>query len=161
VVKKYKQTVWGIHAGKKDYARKLFLEGSVVAVGWKEMGNLAFLSKDKDVLKKNIQKVYFDKLPKSIPGIAGQIFRFVHVVRINDVIVYYSKTDQQVHIGVIVSGYKYKPKLNATFPNIRKVRWLKEVSRFKFSKRAFYEIGAALSFFKVNTNGNEFIKYIR
>jgi restriction system protein len=62
-----------------------------------------------------------------------------------------------VHIGKVISRYKYQPNIEANYPHTRRVKWLKHVPRTEFSKAALYEIGSALSFFCVKNHADEFI----
>ena len=84
------------------------------------------------------------------------LLRFVHEIKEGDVVIYPSKRDRQIHIGIVNGTYKYDPNNEPTFPHHRPVKWLKTVSRTKFSQGALYEIGSAISLFQVKTYSEEF-----
>ncbi len=149
-------TVWGIHAGRTGDAYTLFVKDNCVALGWPKLGDIGEIKADREALKARITEEYPDKKLGAIPNNAGQLFRFIHEMKVGDIIVYPSKHDRQVHIGRIEGPYKYQPHLNEHYPNIRPVKWLKILPRTSFSQGALYEIGSAMSFFQVKTYGEEF-----
>lgn len=149
-------TVWGIHAGKTGDAHNLFLKHNCVALGWARLGDLTKIKADRESLKAQVAQQYPDRKPGSVPGTAGQLFRFSQEMKVGDLIVYPSKYDRQIHIGKIDGPYSYQAKLGDAYPNTRPVSWLKVLPRTHFSQGALYEIGSALSFFQVKTYGEEF-----
>jgi restriction system protein len=148
-------TLWGIHAGKTGDADTLFLKKKYVALGWAKMGDLGSL-KDRDAFKDRVAQAYPESKPGAIPNNAGQLFRFVHEMKSGDLVIYASKLDHQVHIGRVTGPYKYDLSLDAGYPHLRPVEWLKEFPRTHFSQGALYEIGSAMSFFQVKTYADEF-----
>lgn len=84
----------------------------------------------------------------------------MHEVKIGDYIVYPSKVDRKIHIGIIESEYIYDSEhKNSSFDyvNRRKVKWLKHIPRTSFSQGSLYEISASMSFFSVKNYADEFI----
>jgi restriction system protein len=80
----------------------------------------------------------------------------VHDAKSGDIVVYPSKSDRHIHIGRIEGDYEYSPKQEISYPNHRKVKWLKDLPRTHFSQGASHEIGAAMSFFAVKKYAGEF-----
>jgi len=150
-------TVWGIHAGRSSEANHQFLHGDCVALGWHKMGDLAALAPDRDAFRAKLSEVYPEKTPAAVSNNVGQLFRFVHEMKVGDIIVYPSRHDRQVHIGRIGGPYKYSPGKGGTFPHVRPVKWLKAVPRTRFSQGALYEIGAAMAFFQVRNFADEYL----
>jgi restriction system protein len=148
--------LWGIHAGKTGDADTLFLKKNCVAVGWTKMGDLASLKHDREAFKARVAEVYPEKKPGAIPNNAGQLFRFVHEIKIGDIVVYPSKRDREVHLGRVEGHYTYDPKTEPGYPHVRAVKWLRNVPRTKFSQGALYEIGSAMSLFLVKNYADEF-----
>ena len=153
-------TVWGIHAGKTGDAETLFLKHQCIAIGWANMGDLSKLSSDREAYKNKVAQSYPQFKPGSIPVSAGQLFRFVNEMKKGDLVAYPSKIDRHIHIGKIVGPYEYNPRFEQSYPNLRKVTWLKIVPRTSFTQGALYEIGSALSMFQIKTYSEEFIKAI-
>ena len=150
-------TIWGIHAGKTGDADTLFRNKNCIAVGWAKMGDLSVLEPDRDAFKARVAEVYPEKKPGAIPNNAGQLLRFVHEMKLGDLVVYPSKSDRHVHLGRVEGGYHYDPKTEPGYPNVRTVKWLRAVPRTRFSQGAFFEIGSAMSLFLVKTNAEEFL----
>lgn len=149
-------TVWGIHAGVGGNARSIFLKKKQVAIGWDTMGDLSKVSPNRDAFKEKLIAVFPNQKKGYYPVAAGQLYRFVHEMKTGDIIVYPSKYDRIVHIGEIIGDYEFIQD-ESGYPQRRKVKWLKEFPRTKFSQGALYEIGSAIGFFQVKTFGEEFL----
>jgi restriction system protein len=154
-------TVWGIHAGKTGDADTLFLKKDCVAVGWSGVGDLGVLSADREAFKAKVAAVYPEKKSGAVANNAGQLFRFVHELKVGDVIVYPSKMDRRVHLGKITGPYRYDHDLEGGYPHLRPVRWVQAVPRTNFTQGALYEIGSAMSFFQVKTYAAEFLAALK
>ncbi len=148
--------MWGIHAGRTGDAEKLFLDHGLIALGWPKLGDLGSLTPDREAFKKAVEKAYPEKKPGAIPNNAGQLYRFVHEIKQDDLVVYPAKSTHQIHIGRVTGGYTFDPKDEAAYPNRRKVKWLKAVPRMQFTQGALYEIGSAMSLFQVKNFSEEF-----
>lgn len=149
-------TIWGIHAGRSGDADGLFLKKDCVAIGWHQMGDLSALKPDREAFKARVAEVYQGAKPGAIPNYAGQLFRFVHEMKVGDLVAYPSKQDRKIHLGRVEGDYRYDPKTELGYPNVRKVKWLREVPRTQFSQGALYEIGSAMSLFMVKNYADEF-----
>lgn len=151
------KTLWGIHGGKTGDADSLFLKKKFIAIGWSKCGDLGKLSPNREAYKELLAKTYTDAKPGAIPTNAGQLYRFVHEMKPDDLVVYPSKRDHHIHIGRITSAYGYDPDLEPVYPNLRSVEWLKTVPRTRFTQGALYEIGSAMSLFQVKNYADEFL----
>lgn len=149
-------TLWGIHAGQKGDADYLFLQSNRIAIGWHDLGNLSSIAANREEFKAKVITAYPDLKPGAVPQKAGQPFRFVHEMKVGDLIIYPAKLSRQVHIGRVDGEYEYDPNAPAVYPNRRKVTWLKSAPRTHFSQGALYEIGSALSLFQVRNFADEF-----
>jgi restriction system protein len=149
--------VWGIHAGKHGVADALFLNKQCIALGWNEVSDLSHLPDDRESYKTKIAEVYPDIKEGAIPNWAGQLFRFVHEMKIGDIIVYPSKIDRQMHIGKVEGDYQYSPAVSSDYPHIRKVKWIVAVPRTKFPQGALYETGSAMTLFQIRNYAEPFL----
>jgi len=155
------KVVWGIHAGKTGDADTLFLKHNFIALGWPEMGDLSRIKADREEFKKKVEAVYPDSKPKTIITYTGELYRYVHEMKKGDYVVFPSKRDRQVHIGVIDGDYVYDPSREPNYPQLRAVKWLKTVPRTHFSQGALYEIGSAMSLFQVKNYADEFLAVLQ
>ena len=153
-------TIWGIHAGRTGDADGLFLKKKFIALGWNNMGDISKITPDRESIKKEIARTYPDKKPGAIPVEAGQLYRFLYEMKKGDLVIYPSKRERKIHIGQIEGDYRYDPKVEESYPNLRPVKWLKTGSRTEFSQAALYEIGSAMSLFQVKNYADEFIEYL-
>lgn len=144
--------VWGIHCRDDS----LFRKENIIAIGWKEMGDLSVLGSDREAFKKRYANVYADAKKGNIANGAGMLFRFCCEAQIGDYVVYPSKSDRQVNIGIIEGAYDYN-LLQPEYVHTHKVKWLKQFPRTYFTQGALYEIGSALSFFMVKNYADEFL----
>lgn len=149
-------TIWGIHAGKTGDAESLFLKRNNIAIGWSRIGDLSKLSANKEAFKEAVAKAYPDYKPGAIPVAAGQLYRFVHDMKVGDIVAYPCKADRQIHLGRIESAYRYEPSGEEGYPNRRSTTWLKSVPRTSFSQGALYEIGSAMSLFMLKNYADEY-----
>lgn len=148
--------IWGIHGGKFGEAEDLFLRKKFVALGWPKVPSLAKLPADRDAFKTEISTAYPDCKPGAIPNIAGQLFRFIHEMKVGDFIAYPSKKDRHIHFGRIEGDYQYDTEVSERYPHQRAVSWIKKVPRTNFSQGALYEIGSAITFFLIKSFYDEF-----
>ncbi len=154
---KNETTIWCIRAGGSSAADKLFIEKNHVALGWSDMGDLSRIKPDRDAFKAKLLETRPHEKPGAIRTKAGELFRFVHEMAVNDIVVYPSKLDRHVHFGRVTGPYRYGPEVDGDYPHLRPVKWLKSVPRISFTQGALHEIGAALAFFQVNTYADEFL----
>lgn len=144
--------IWGIHTQDDN----LFLHGNVIAIGWKDMGDLRLIGDDRDAFKERYVEVYPDAKKGSVATGAGMLFRFLHEAQIGDYVVFPSKSNRQINIGTIESDYIYEADAHE-YVQQRKVKWLKHLPRTSFSQGALYEIGSAMSFFTVKNYADEYL----
>ena len=147
-------TFWGIHANSGK-AEQLFLTKGRVALGWPAAGDLSVVGHDKEALKATLRTTHPDAKPGAIPVYAGELYRFVNELAVDDVVVYRSKSEPVVHLGRVTGAYVYDPKTDGEYPNCRPVDWFRHVPITDVSQGALYELGAFLSFFLVKTYTDE------
>lgn len=144
--------VWGIHTMDDN----LFLNKNIIAIGWPQMGDLSKYENTRDAFKEAYARAYPNAKAGSIPTSAGMLYRFTHEVKVGDYIVFPSKIDRMINIGVVESDYTYN-KDEHEYVQQHSVKWLKHIPRTAFSQGALYEIGSALSFFTVKNYTDEFL----
>lgn len=144
--------MWGIHT-KDD---SLFLNGNVIAIGWREMGDLSALEPTRDAFRDKYVEIYPDAKKGGIGTGAGMLYRFLYEIQVGDYIVFPSKIDRMINIGKVEGEYQFVPEA-VEYMQQRSVRWIKHLPRTAFSQGALYEIGAAMSLFAVKNYPDEFL----
>lgn len=153
--------VWGIHAGSSGEAERLFLGKSVVAIGWEAVSDLSQWQ-TQEQYKQVVSEVYPEEKPGAIPVYAGILRRFAHEMAIGDLVVYPCKSQRRVWVGRVEGPYEYHPEEDAGYPHQHSVEWIGEgVPRTKFSQGALYEIGSAVTLFRVTNHADELIAVAR
>lgn len=147
--------LWGIHMAR-DHG-SLPIDEGYIAIGWHAMGDFSQVAPTREAFKTAYVRFYPNEKPGKVPVAAGVAFRFAVEMKPGDVVIYPSKQDRMVNIGVIEGGYEYV--VNGAFdcPNRRKVKWLKQIPRALFSQSALNEIGSAITLFRVSSNADEFL----
>ena len=144
--------VWGIHT--RDAA--LFLNKNVMAIGWSELGDLSEISADREAFRKKMADAFPDAKKQAIATNTGQVYRFVHEVQVGDYVVFPSKKDRMINIGVVEGDYTYSPD-TYDYVNQRKVKWLKHLPRTSFSQGALYEVGSDMTLFMIKNYSDEYL----
>lgn len=153
-----KKRVWCVRGGAMGEADAIFLRHGQAAIASTDaLADAGALPPARSAFKAALEQA--GAAPAAaIPAVAGQLFRFVHEVRIGDRILYPRKADRTLHWGEIVGPYVYDPEHGADFAHRRGVRWLARRSRDDFPAGALYEIGAALTLFEVKDFADEFVR---
>jgi len=146
---------WGIHLEWDIAASPQATKD--IAIGWAEIGDLNMLSSSRDAFKAAFTETYPTEKPGAVPVKAGVLYRFTKEMAVGDVIIYPSRTDRLVNIGLVAGDYRFLPSVNADYPHRRRVDWKVHPSRAQFSQPALYEIGSAITLFQVSNNTEEFL----
>ena len=115
--------VWGIHT-KDD---ELFLKDGVIAIGWSIAGDLSKIAPDRESFREKMYECYPEASKQSIATQTGQLYRYVHEMQVGDYVIFPSKSNRMINIGMVESEYFYYPEaLNTTYHyvNRRKVKWI-------------------------------------
>ncbi len=159
-------TVWGIHMGRHHGSAPV--DEGFIAIGWHEMGDLLKIPPDRDTFKACVGQIFPHFKPGAIPGAAGVLFRFANEMKIGDAVVYPSKDDRRVNIGLVSGNYVFDPAASSTEgedgwekSHRRKVDWKISLARTDFSQAALNTIGSAITLFKIENNADEFLSALR
>ncbi|MBR2790558.1 MAG: restriction endonuclease [Eggerthellaceae bacterium] len=150
--------VWGIHSEDDG----LFLSHDCIAIGWFFMGDLSIIEPTRDAFRgKFLSSVDEPVKPGAVPVVVGMLYKFANEMEIGDYVVFPSKINSQINIGIIEGPYTYVPEYETNsihcYPHQRKVKWLKHLPRTDFSQGALYEVGSALTLFQVKNYADEYL----
>ena len=132
-------------------------DATEIAIGWPALGDLSTVASSRDAFKAAYIGAYPTEKPGAVPVRAGMLFRFAKDIQVGDVIVYPSKFNKTVNIGLVASDYSFSPSKDAEYPDRRRVDWKVHSPRPQFSKPALDEIGSAITLFQISNNTDEFI----
>ena len=128
-----------------------------IAIGWPALGDLRNIPSSRDAFKAALAEAYPDEKSGAVPVKAGVLFRFAHEITLGDVVVYPSRQDRLVNIGLVSGDYSYLPSADPEYPHRRRLDWKLHVPRAQFSQSALYEIGSAITLFQISNNADELI----
>lgn len=146
--------MWGIHMPLSLGMSPV--QDGFIAIGWPDVGDLSKITANRSSFKEAVAEAYPEKKPGAIPIDAGTLFKFAAEMRKNDLVVYPSKSDRMVNLGLVDGDYFYN-KDQADFPNRRKIKWIQHIPRTEFSQTALHEIGSFVTLFAIKNNTEEFI----
>jgi len=152
----HETALWGIHAGRHAEADPLFLRENRIAIGWGEIGDLKKLPATRDAFKAEVASFWTKEKQQATINWASQLYRFVHEMKLGDLVAYPSKVDHEIHVGRVEGEYEFVATPNHMYENRRRVNWIVSCPRKQFSQGALYEIGSALSLFRIKRYADEF-----
>ncbi len=149
--------MWGIH---NDQPQLDLVANGFVSIGWPAMGDLHAFGQDRESFKEKVRSVYPELKPGAVPGTAGTLLAFARTMQIGELVVYPHRPDSTLNFGRIESNYYFESKAEL-HRSRRKVSWVKiGVPRTTFSQGARYEVGSAVSVFRVKNHLDEFLKFL-
>ena len=122
------------------------------------MGDLKLLPDNRYAFKSKYAEVFPEATKQSTANCAGMLYRFAKEVEIGDFVVYPSRSDRMINLGVVEGEYVFN--IQAKYCHQRRVKWLKHLPRTAFSQGELYEIGSAMTFFAVRNYADEYLKAI-
>ncbi len=140
--------MWKITAGRGNAQISAFLEQSVVAIGFLDAGDYSdALSRDELIAR--FSEAAPDDRPQSTLVRASQAWRFLHEVKVGDLVISYDPNDRQYHVGKISGPPAHMPDLIEGLQIARSVEWMAAVSRDALSQATRNSLGAILTIFLV------------
>lgn len=148
--------VWGVH---NDTMGAQLVEGGFISMGWDRVPDLSTIGDDRTLMKAALERLYPEGKPGAIPVWAGQMLRFGFRMTEGDVVVAPYKQDSTINFGRVVGPYYYDGAA-PVHRHRRRVEWMTVgVSRAVFPQEALFEIGSALTLFKVSKHVEAFRPY--
>ena len=143
-----KETLWVVHIGNDDDVALRAREEGFVCIGWTKLGDLSKFP-SREAMRAAMEQTWPDWKTKKVSGSYGQVYRFAHTMQVGDPIVFPIRPTSQVAIGRISGDYEWSTDdadlVSKDYCNVRRIEWLKVVSRTEFSKSALHSFGSFLS----------------
>ena len=154
---------WAVRLGEGGKYLQDGLKGNFIAVGWNELGDLAWLANlnidsDKawDKAWQELKQYYEDKYGKESEvktGInVGQVMKFVQGIHNGEIVLTPDSFARQVHIAVVTSPYRYSADWadGCPYPHRRLVNWVKCVDRDSLPSKLRFAMGSLLTIFNLD-----------
>ena len=94
--------IWMVRAGRNGVFASLFLDESIVAIGWGEIGDVTAATPD-DEIRRLIDATYPSSKPGTRASWAGTVRRFVKDVKVGDPVATYDNERRLYYLGEIRS----------------------------------------------------------
>ena len=145
-------TTWGIH---NDQTSVDPVADDAVRIGWDEMGDLSGVEATRDAFKAAVA----ERMPQideaSIRNQAGTVYRFVHAMKVGDIVVCPDRRTSTLNIGRVSGPYEFHPESDV-HKQWRPVEWIRTgVPRNELSYAAQEEFGSATTLFQISTGEDE------
>jgi restriction system protein len=138
--------LWMLRAGEKGFLFDKFIEKSLIAIGWNELGDLSKI-RSREELKQLLFAAYGDSGVKS--GLyAGILFKFVQEFKKGDKIITYDPINRVYKLGTIISDYYYSEEKIEYF-QLRDVSWEFNIHRDVLSEKTKNALGSVLTIFEL------------
>lgn len=148
--------IWCVRASAPE-SDQLFLKAGLVALAATEVDDdAAKLPPVRQAFKDAFARGAPEAPAASILIAAGQLYRFVHEMRIGDSVIYPRKADRTLRWGEITGPYVFETDPLHPFSHRRGVRWMRKLSRDAFTPGALYELGSVLTLFEVRAFAEEY-----
>jgi restriction system protein len=141
---------WMVRAGDNNELADLVEDRNAMAIGWFEMGDLSDL-RTREQFKSRYQEAFHDESQSRTNVNTGQVYRFACVIGEGDYVLTYDKASRELLIGLMEGPYEHDLQVfSSRYPHVRRVKWLKRVSRDNFSAPARNSLGSTLTVFNVD-----------
>jgi restriction system protein len=135
-----------VRAGEGGRIFEDFKNNGLVAVGWKDVGDLS-KAQSREEIRKIVERVYKEHKPGSRIVSAGQLSRFRFDFKENDYVITYDPESREYLVGRLRGPYQYDSSRKEYF-HIRKVEWQGTVPRDKLSTSTRNTLGATTTIFQ-------------
>ena len=147
--------LWMVRAGRYGAQEQRAIENSFVTIGWNELPDLSSVG-SRSELKRLYMKVYPDVKKRSMANEVGQIWRFLRLIEVGDLVALPSKLQSTIAIGRVDGVYEYRTDLGDDIHHVRKVKWIKtDIPRTDFEQDLLYSLGAHMTVCQIRRNNAE------
>lgn len=140
---------WMVRAGNQNELVDIFVDASLVAIGWKDIPALSEYP-SRDEIKECYREVYPDHSKHRTAVNAGQLYRLAHVMQEGDRVLTYDKSSRTYHYGRIDGPYEWAPEHSEEYPHVRSVEWNGKLARDEFSTPVRNTLGSTLTVFSLD-----------
>lgn len=149
-------TVWLNRAGSHGEYEQKFIQENKIYATWEDLNqDLKALSKREEMIQL-LTESSPDSKPKTIQNWTGQLWSFVHEMKVGDLVFLPLKFQPAYQIGEIVGDYQYDSAAEDPFYHSRPVKWIGEaIPRSNFSQDLKYSLGAFLTICRIKRNNAE------
>jgi len=134
-----------VRAGERGRLFEDFMQHSIVAIDWDELGELTNVT-DADEVRRKVEDKYQNAKAGSKAMATSQVSRFRFDFKENDYVITYSPKSRKYLVGTIKGPYYYDAN-RKEYRNVRKADWKGTVSRDDLSTPTRNTLGATSTIF--------------
>ena len=124
---------WLLRGGINDELVSAFQREGAIALEWPDVGDLALIP-SLDEFKARVFQKFAGNSPDYVRDELKYLLWFVRLIAVDDYAIIDDKLIQKVIVGKVTSDIEYNLKLfGAKYPYVRRVKWLKHISRHSFT----------------------------
>ena len=116
-------TAWMVRAGRDGERETTALTEGLIIAGWEEVGDLSQIH-DKSGVRDLLERTYPDASRATIGNWTGQLWRLLHEIAVDDLVVIPLKNRVDVAVGQVTGNYEYRGNAPPGFRHVRAVRWI-------------------------------------
>lgn len=147
-------SAWMVRAGNENELAGKLEQHDVVAIGWKELGDVSGLT-TRAAVKERYAESRPEESKRRRSQNAGQVYRFAQVIEEGDLVLTYRKSSRTYQVGIVTGPYAYRPDLFEHYPQVRPVEWKGVIERDDLSVAARNSLGSTLTVFQVDSYVDE------
>lgn len=100
---------WLVRAGLRGEGEQFALQRSVAGIGWPQVGDYAGVVSRDDTLRL-LREVFPDDGEKRLGSFATQLWAFVDLIQVGDLVVLPLKTTGEIAIGKVTGGFRHEER---------------------------------------------------
>jgi restriction system protein len=116
---------WTVRGGENGEREQAALDEGLIILGWEELGKDISNATSPGDLSALLRVAYPDDGPRTIDNWAYQLWQFLKVMEIGDLVVMPQKHKPVIAIGRVTGGYHYRSEAPPELRHVRPVTWLK------------------------------------
>ena len=149
--------LWLFRGGSQGEYEPKFLDEKRVFLTWDGLNDDLSQIRDRDSLRNLLEQRYPEASRHSIGSHLGQVWSFLKVMQVRDLIAMPRKGKSTIVFGEILGEYEYDPNAENPFCHSRKVKWFNEdgLSRAKIDQDLLYSLGASQTICQIVKNDAE------
>jgi restriction system protein len=137
--------VWTVRGGRFGEREQEALDEGLIVLGWDDLGDLSGVASVEEIVAL-LGSAYSDDAARTIENWAHQLWRFLMVMQIGDLVVMPRKFQSVVAIARITGGYEYMADADMQRRHTRQVEWLNQaVERTAFGGDLRDSMGSLLT----------------
>ena len=142
-------TMWMVRAESDGSLFRPFIDKSLVAIGWPDVGDLSRFE-SREAIATQLRKEDPGRSAGTYTAMSGVLVRFLEEMSAGDAVISYDRTRRIYAVGKLTGDYRFDAGIDPDYPNVRPVDWVaKNVSRDALTTASKNTLGSSLTVFRL------------